>query len=67
MKNVDINVLPTQAPTNIMAGPNWTAGDDYSTITETDFRNWNQLLGSNADSSQQIIDKLFSGSFGSNL
>ena len=62
--NVDINVLPTQAPTNIMAGPNWTAGDDYSTITETDFRNWNQLLGSNADSSQQIIDKLFSGSFG---
>ena len=63
--NVDINVVPTKAPTNIMAGANFTAGDDYSTITETDFKSWNELLGSSAATSQQIIDKIFSGSFGS--
>jgi len=62
--NVDINVAPIPSPTNIMSGPNWTADADYSTVTETDFRTWNDLLGTTAATSQQIIDKLFSGSFG---
>ena len=62
--NVDINVLPTPAPVNIMAGPNWSVDSGYNTITETDFKTWNDLLGSHTSTSQQIIDRIFSGSFG---
>ncbi len=41
---------------------NFDVETEYSTITETDFKNWNDLLGSNLSTSQQIVDTLFSGS-----
>ena len=62
--NIDLNLTPVAPKTNDMAGPNWEAGEDYSTITETNFRNWNDLLATNTATAQQIIDRIFSGSFG---
>ena len=41
---------------------NFDVETEYSTITETDFKNWNELLGSNVSTSQKIVDNLFSGS-----
>ena len=62
--NIDINVEQPSPKTNLLAGANFAVGDEYSTITETDFRNWNELLDTTTASTQQIIDKIFSGSFG---
>ena len=47
-----------------LRGPNFDIDTQYSTVTETDFRNWNQLLDANLSTSQGIIDKMFSGSLG---
>ena len=47
-----------------MAGANFGVGDEYSTVTETDFKTWNELLNTNISTTQQILDKVFSGSFG---
>ena len=45
-----------------LRGPNLNANAQYGTVTETDFRNWNQLLDANTATSQQIVDSIFSGS-----
>ena len=45
-----------------IAGPNFESDLHYNTITETAFANWNELLGSTTSTSQQIVDKMFSGS-----
>ena len=45
-----------------LRGPNWDIDVQYGTVTETDFKNWNDLLGSNLNTTQQIIDSYFSGS-----
>ena len=47
---------------NQLRGPNWDIDVQYGTVTETDFRNWNDLLGSNLNTTQQIINSYFSGS-----
>lgn len=52
---------PTITPT-YLRGANFEIDPGYSTITETDFQTWNSLLGSNTSTSQQIIDRYFSGS-----
>jgi hypothetical protein len=52
---------PTITPT-YLRGANFEIDPGYSTITETDFQSWNSLLGSNTSTSQQIIDRYFSGS-----
>ena len=47
-----------------MKSANFEIEDKYATITETDFRNWNSLLATNTVTAQEIIDRVFSGSFG---
>jgi len=45
-----------------LLGPNFDIETSYGTITETDFESWNSLLNANTATSQDIIDKMFSGS-----
>jgi hypothetical protein len=45
-----------------LANPNWYANASYNISSETSFKNWNELLGSSVQTSQQIIDAYFSGS-----
>ena len=52
---------PTITPVQLR-GANFEIDPGYTTITETDFQSWNSLLGSNTSTSQQLIDKYFSGS-----
>jgi hypothetical protein len=52
-----------QAPEyRVLSGPNWQANYSYDTSTTTGLKNWNDLLGSSTQTSQQIIDSMFSGS-----
>lgn len=62
--NTVLYKAPLAAPSNTMKGPNWEIDVKYGKISETNYQNWNELLGSNVQTSQQIIDKLFSGSLG---
>jgi len=48
-----------------LLGPNFDIDITRGTITETDFNSWNQLLDANTSTSQQIVDRIFSGSMGS--
>ena len=48
--------------TNKLANPNWYANASYNISSETGLKNWNDLLGSSVQTSQQIIDAYFSGS-----
>lgn len=47
---------------NTLKGPNFDVDVDYWTVSETDLKNWNDLLGDNAITSQKLIDNYFSGS-----
>lgn len=60
--NVDLSVQPVEEEVVELRGPNFEIDAAYSTITETDFQSWNQLLDANLSTSQQIVDKVFSGS-----
>ena len=60
--NVNVTTVPDDRIVNILRGPNFEYAEDLTTTTETDFQNWNSLLGSNLSTSQQIIDRYFSGS-----
>jgi len=62
--NISVDQLaPSILPSNLR-GPNFDIETGYTTITETDFKSWNQLLNANAGTSQRIVDKFFSGSIG---
>ena len=52
----------TQSTTNKLANPNWYANASYNISSETGLKNWNDLLGSSVQTSQQIVDAYFSGS-----
>lgn len=52
----------TKSTFNSLAGPNWQASSIIDTSAETNFKTWSQLLGSSAQTSQQIVDAYFSGS-----
>ena len=60
----NVNILPPAQADNLntLRGPNWEVETNYGTVTETDFQTWNDLLGTNLSTSQQIIDRYFSGS-----
>lgn len=60
--NVDLSVQPVEEEVVELRGPNFEIDAAYSTITETDFQSWNQLLDANLSTSQQIVDRVFSGS-----
>ena len=47
-----------------LLGPNFGIDVSKGTITETDFETWNSLLDANTSTSQQIVDRIFSGSLG---
>lgn len=60
-----IAILPTtQTKTfNTLSNPNWDASANSINISSDDsLKNWNDLLGSSVQTSQQIIDTYFSGS-----
>ena len=59
---VNIVAEQLQKTFNRLSNPNWQAYDSYDTSTETGLKNWNELLGSSVQTSQQIIDYYFSGS-----
>lgn len=60
--NISLDQLaPPILPANLK-GPNFQIETGYTTITETDFKSWNQLLNANAATSQKIVDRFFSGS-----
>lgn len=60
--NISLDQLEAQAPPATLRGPNFDVDSGYTTISETDFKNWNSLLGSNLTTSQKIVDSYFSGS-----
>ena len=62
--NVNVVVQPVPAPTHLMPGPNFAADTDYNSVTETEFKTWDEILDTTQLSSQQILDRIFSGSFG---
>jgi len=46
-----------------LSGPNWQANNQpFNVSAETGLKNWNDLLGSSAKTSQEIVDAYFSGS-----
>ena len=59
-----VTILPSQLQKtfNKLSNPNWDANSKYNTSTETGLKNWNDLLGSSVQTSQQIVDYYFSGS-----
>ena len=66
----NINLIGPEAiieSSRTMLGPNFDIDVTKGTITETDFQSWNQLLDANTSTSQQIIDRIFSGSIGNEL
>jgi len=48
--------------TNTLAGPNFDIDEFEKSSVATDFKSWNDLLSSNVQTSQQIVDTYFSGS-----
>ena len=60
--NISLDQLAPTPALNTLRGPNFEIDSGYTMVTETDFLNWNQLLGSNLGTSQKIIDSFFSGS-----
>jgi hypothetical protein len=60
--NVNLTVpLPTDE-VNYLKGANFDIDEGAAVITETEFKSWNDLLDANLSTSQQILDRVFSGS-----
>ena len=59
-----VSITPYVAPKtyNKLSSANFAANANYNTSTSTGLKNWNDLLGSSVQTSQQIIDTYFSGS-----
>ena len=47
--------------------PNFDIEVNTNTITQTEFKTWNDVLASNTSTTQRILDKMFSGSLGSGI
>jgi len=45
-----------------LSNPNWQAANSLTLSSETNFKTWNELLGSSTQTSQQIVDTYFSSS-----
>lgn len=60
-----ISLYPTQLVRefNQLASPNWEIDiDGQNVLVDTSLKTWNDLLGSSAATSQQLVDRYFSGS-----
>jgi hypothetical protein len=44
---------------NQLANPNWQANAIFNTSAETGLKNWNDLLGSTTQTSQQLLIHIF--------
>lgn len=60
--NVSLSEQEVEIQYNVLNQTNWDAYDESLQSSETSLKNWNQLLGSSLQTSQQIIDSYFSGS-----
>lgn len=60
--NVALSEQEIEIQYNVLDSINWDAYDETIQSSETSLKNWNQLLGSSLQTSQQIIDSYFSGS-----
>lgn len=60
--NIILSENVSEPEPTILRGANFAIDPGYTTITETEFKTWNDLLGSNLSTSQQILDAYFSGS-----
>jgi len=62
--STSVTVTPQSAERTFrrLSGPNFDLEELDSTSIATDFKSWNDLLGSNITTSQQLIDSYFSGS-----
>ena len=58
---ISSNINDTIAPENILRGPNYNADYNFSTINETDYKSWNDLLSVNLQTSQEILNKYVNG------
>jgi hypothetical protein len=57
-------IPPKRKSTNVyIAGPNWDALNKENTSISTQYKDWDDLLTTNTETSQQIINKLMSSSF----
>ena len=45
-----------------LSNPNWQAANSLTLSSETNFKTWNELLGSSVQTSQQLVDIYFSSS-----
>jgi len=49
-------------PPNKLRGPNLEVDIDYWTVSETDYKSWNDILSTNVQTSQEILDRYISSS-----
>lgn len=60
---ISLYIHSTKKTFNTLTGVNWDANVKYLNISsQTEVKNWNDLLGSTTGISQQLIDHYFSGS-----
>jgi len=59
-----VRIIPESVQSEIpfISGPNFEVDYDYWISTETGLKSWNELLSTNVQTSQEIIDRYFSGS-----
>lgn len=59
-----VRIIPesVQLDTPFIKGPNFEVDYDYWISTETELKSWNEILSTNVQTSQEIIDRYFSGS-----
>ena len=60
--HVSITDIIKEITYNQLSNANWDAYQSYNISSETGIKNWNDLLGSSVQTSQQIVDSYFSGS-----
>lgn len=60
--NISLITAVIEKVYNKLQGPNWLAKSTAESSAETNWKNWNDLLGSSLPTSQQIVDAYFSGS-----
>jgi hypothetical protein len=53
--------VQTISPQNILRGPNYNVDYSFNTVSETDFKSWNDLLSTNLQTSQEILNKYVYG------
>ena len=59
-----IHHIPEEIKTQIpsLKGPNFEVDYDYWTTSETEYKSWNEILSSNVQTSQEILDRYISSS-----